>query len=247
MITCILVDDEPNNVEALQYMLEKQHPSIRILHTAHSVDEALAFIQLHPPDLVFLDIQMPGKNGFDLLAQLPDRSLEVIFVTAYDQYGIHAVKYSALDYLLKPIDEKELEAAIHKAEERIEAKRYNINLEHLIRNMKDQAQDPTLALSIGYETRFVNVSSIVRCKADNNYTEIYLQSGEIWLISKTLKEYDELLTPQGFLRVHQSHLINRSYIARIKKGLNASLILKDGTEIPIARQKKNRMMQQIEQ
>ncbi|GHE45540.1 LytR/AlgR family response regulator transcription factor [Sphingobacterium griseoflavum] len=238
-ISYLIVDDEPNNIAVLKNYLKKHTDSMHLLGTACHVDEAVALIKECQPELIFLDIQMPQKNGFDLLQELGERNFEVIFVTAYDRFGIQAIKFSALDYLLKPLNFTELENALAKAMHKVKEKKRNANLENLIQNLNNKVfDDHKIALPTGRETRYIAVSSIVRCQADNNYTEIHLHDGECIIISKTLKEYDELLSPYGFLRTHQSHLINPSYLLSLSKGQSPQIHMYGGNVVPIARQKK---------
>lgn len=238
MINCYIVDDEPNNVDSLRYILMNNHPEIFVLGDQIDPNKAIAEINQLKPDLLFLDIQMPNKNGFELLNDISHKAFEVIFITAYDQYGIQAVKISALDYLLKPINESELAKAIEKAEIKINAKRKNSNLENLLRNFNDEKTDSKIALIIDKQTRYVPISEIVRCQADNNYTEVYLIDGRKVILSKTLKDFEEMLAGFGFLRCHHSHLVNIKYIQGIQgPGFN-KILLNNDLLIPISRMKK---------
>lgn len=238
MISCYIIDDEPNNIDSLMYILKNNHPEIRIIGYSLNPDQAIEQINSSKPDILFLDIQMPNKNGFELLNEIENSDFEVVFITAYDEYGIQAVKISALDYLLKPLNEVELAGAIKKATEKINEKRQNANLENLLLNFNYNALDPKIALAMNRQTQFVSVSEIIRCQADNNYTEIYLEDGSKVIISKTLKEYDEMLKGLGFLRCHHSHLINIKHIQGIIGPGFHKILLNDKTEIPISRMKK---------
>ena len=238
MINCYIVDDEPNNVESLRYILKNNHPEIYILGYQTDSSKAIVEIDQLKPDLLFLDIQMPNKNGFEILNEISHEGFEVIFITAYDQYGIQAVKISALDYLLKPIIEAELAHAIEKAEIKINSKRENSNLKNLLRNYKDINTDPKIALIINKQTRYISISEIIRCQADNNYTEVYLKDGSKAILSKTLKDFEEMLNGFGFLRCHHSHLVNINYIRGIQgPGFN-KILLNNDFLIPISRMKK---------
>ncbi len=241
MITCILVDDEPNNLESLKQLIAGYFPQMVVKDTASNAEEAIDKILVHQPDLLFLDIQMPVRNGFELLSSLPKIDFEVIFVTAHDQYGIQAIKFSALDYLLKPVDIRELTKSVHKAEARISAKKRNLNLENLLTNLNARPDSLKIALPVSQETRFVSITEIFRCQADDNYTEIYLTSGETLVVSKTLKEYEELLSPYYFLRTHQSHLVNVSYVKSMLKEDGGVLLMTNGKKIPISRQKREQV------
>src|SRR5882757_6914583 len=195
----IIVDDEVSNRENLASLLKVYAGDIQVCATAENVDDTLAAIKHHKPDLVFLDIQLHNRSGFDILKQLDEINFEIIFVTAYDNYGIQAVKFAALDYLLKPIDTDELTLAINKARVAIEKKQHNDRLNYLLDYLKDDNQvKPRIALPLFNETRYVNINEIVRCEADNTYTKFILKSGEQILVSKTLKEYADMLLTYGF-------------------------------------------------
>lgn len=236
-IRCVLIDDEVNNLENLQYLLQQHCSGVEIAGRASSADEGIQLIKEVDPDLVLLDIQMPVKSGFDLLKSFDTVSFEVIFVTAYDQYGIQAIKFSALDYLLKPVDTDDLKQAIDKAKQRITLKQQNSNISNLIAYLqKPQQESPRIALPNLLQTRYVKVNEIVRCEASDNYTHFFLENGEKILVSRTLKEYAELLKPYSFQRTHQSHLVNMHYVKSFLKEDGGTLLLQDNTKIPISRQ-----------
>ena len=237
----ILVDDELANLENLQALLTKNCPEVRVVAVSNNIDDAFEQINLHRPDLIFLDIQMGKTTGFDLLNKLVEKTFEVIFVTAYDNYGIQAVKFAALDYLLKPVDPDELILAVSKAEARIANKINGEQLNFLLNQIKrtDPAV-PKIALPQQHEIRYVSVDDIVRCIADNTYTFFHLSSGEQILISKPLKEYADLLKPQGFVRAHQSHLVNPKFVKSWLKEDGGLLLMNNGDKIPVS--KPNREM-----
>lgn len=236
-IRCVLIDDEVNNLENLQYLLQQYCTGLEIVGKAGSADEAIQLIKTIKPDLILLDIQMPGKSGFELLKSFDTISFEVIFVTAYDHYGIQAIKFSALDYLLKPVDVEELKQAIDKARQRIALKQLNGNVNNLIAYLqKPQQESPRLALPTLSQTYYVKVNEILHCQASDNYTEFFLENGEKILVSRTLKEYAELLKPYGFHRTHQSHLVNTRYVKSLLKEDGSILLLQNNTKIPISRQ-----------
>ena len=232
----LIVDDEVSNRENLQHLLQRYAPDVNVCALTEDVDQAFKAIKQQRPELVFLDIQLQGQSGFDLLKQLDEISFEIIFVTAYDQYGIQAVKFAALDYLLKPIDIDELTTAISKARKAIQRKQKNERLNYLLEYLKDDNQvKARIALPMFGETRYVNISDIVRCEADNTYTRFLLTGGEQLLVSKTLKEYADLLANYGFLRTHQSHLVNMAYIKSWLREDGGSLLLTDYTKIPVSK------------
>ncbi|MCX2582361.1 LytR/AlgR family response regulator transcription factor [Pedobacter sp. MR22-3] len=237
----ILVDDEMANLENLQALLMKNCPQVKVVSISSNIDDAFEQINLHRPDLLFLDIQMGKNTGFDLLNKLIEKPFEVIFVTAYDNYGIQAVKFAALDYLLKPVDPDELVAAVIKAEARIANKINGEQLNFLLNQIKRSEQNiPKIALPQQHEIRYVSVDDIVRCVADNTYTFFHLSNGEQILISKPLKEYADLLKPQGFVRAHQSHLVNPKFVKSWLKEDGGLLLMSNGDKIPVS--KPNREM-----
>ncbi|RKR80533.1 LytTR family two component transcriptional regulator [Mucilaginibacter gracilis] len=242
MIKAIIVDDERFNIRNLQSLLNSQHSEIEVAGTATSPSQARGLILDLKPDVVFLDIQMRGMNGFELLKSLDERSFEVIFVTAYDEYGIMAIKFSALDYLLKPISIIELNKAVDKIKDRISTKKQNLRLENLLYLLDNQDRDENekIALPTLKETYLIPVKNIVRCESSNNYTTFFLVDGVSHLISKPMYEYEELLSPYGFIRCHQSHLVNKKHIVSILNEDSGYLIMEyTGSKVPISKQKKS--------
>lgn len=240
MIKAVIIDDEKNNVDNLQGLLLKHCSQVLVVATARNADDAATAIASYEPELIFLDIQLPGRNGFDLLMALPHRAFEVIFVTAFDRYGIQAVKFSALDYLLKPVDIEELKTAVQKAEERIKQKKQNLPLENLLQLLENRQRrdEHRLALSSLKETRLVKTEEIIRCESSNAYTAFYLKDGQKITVSKPIFEYEELLREYGFFRCHQSHLVNKQYVKSWIKEDGGYLLLLDGTHVPVSRNKK---------
>jgi two-component system LytT family response regulator len=232
----IIVDDEVSNQENLHQLLKTYAADVQVVAMAGDVSEAAIAIKTHRPDLVFLDIQLHAQSGFDLLKQLDEINFAVIFVTAYDNYGIQAVKFAALDYLLKPIDIDELNAAIDKARKTVQQTKKHERLDHLLEYLKDEKQvSPRIALPMFGETRYVNIHDIVRCEADNTYTRFFLTNEEQVLVSKTLKEYADMLERYGFFRTHQTHLVNIACIKSWIREDGGSLLLNDNSKIPISK------------
>ncbi|RDV11795.1 DNA-binding response regulator [Pontibacter diazotrophicus] len=243
----ILIDDEISNLENLRTLLEKHCPKVTIMATAQSVSAAVDAIEKYLPDLVFLDIQMGEQTGFDVLKLLPRRNFEVIFVTAYDQYGIQAVKFAALDYLLKPIDIEELINAVNKAEYKLATQIQTSQLDFLLQQLKKtDTHVSTIAIQMQSETRYVTLSEIIRCEADNTYTYFFLANSEKILVSKSLKEYADLLRPNGFLRTHQSHLVNPKYVKSWLKEDGGILLLTSGEKIPVSKPNKETVKQALQ-
>ncbi|WP_316792805.1 LytTR family DNA-binding domain-containing protein [Pedobacter frigoris] len=242
MMKAILVDDEPANLENLSALIKKHCSQIEIVAVEKDVAQAAISVKNHRPDLLFLDIQMGTHTGFDLLNLLPDKSFEIIFVTAYDHYGIQAVKFAALDYLLKPVDIDELVTAVGKAEQKIREKKQNQQLDFLLNLIKKgDSAPPKIALPQLQEIRYVQVSDIIRCEADNTYTNFFLSSGEKIMVSKPLKEYADMLQPHGFIRSHQSHLVNPAFVKSWLKEDGGTLLLTEGYKIPVSKPNRERV------
>ncbi|MDB5211789.1 MAG: DNA-binding response regulator [Sediminibacterium sp.] len=248
LVTAVIIDDEQNNIDNLEILLEQYCPQLTVVATALNATDGEAIILEHDPDIVFLDIQMPGKNGFALLQSLKTHNFELIFVTAYDQYGIQAVKFSALDYLLKPIDVEELKTAVYKAIYRSTEKKQNKKLENLLQVLEHQQQKDLhrIALTSAKETRFIRTQDIIRCESSNNYTTFFLFGREKIMTSKPIFEYEEILVNYGFIRCHQSHLVNKKHIKSWVKEDGGFLLLDDNTQVPISRQKKEYVRGELE-
>lgn len=242
----IIVDDESKSRSNLRHLLQEYCPTIEVAGEAASAHEALKIIKQVVPDLLFLDIEMPSGTGFDLLKSLNgNQNFEVIFVTAFDKYGIEAVKACALDYLLKPLNIFELVAAVEKAQTRLSPLKENIQLKELVANMDRREEEKRIALPLADKIAFVPVNKIIRLEADGNYTHFLLEGTKQLLVCKTLKEFDELLSGQYFLRTHQSHLVNLRKIASYVKTEGGYILLEDGSQVPVSRQKREEVMKRI--
>lgn len=236
----ILIDDERNNLDNLRQLLETYCPELILCGDAMNADEGLALIQSAKPQLVFLDIQMPGKNGLEMLKELKQQDFEVIFVTAFEKFAIEALRFSALDYLLKPISVAELQAAVTRAMQKFKQDSKNRNLENLVAYLLQQNQRESyrIALPAQRETRFVSPQDIIRCESSNNYTTVYLADHSKLLVSKGIYEFEEMLRDYGFIRCHQSHLVNKSHIKSWIKSDGESLLLSNEDLIPVAKSKR---------
>jgi len=238
VIKSIIIDDEIANIKNLNVLLNKYCPEITIVNTSDNIYDAEKIIRADKPDLIFLDIRLKEKTAFDLLPNIQDILFEVIFVTAYDEYGIQAIKFASLDYILKPINIKELQTAVAKAVLKIKSNQQNSQIQFLIDQLQPAQPSRKIALPMQSEIRYVNIDEIIRCKADNTYTTFHL-TNETIIISKSLKEYTDLLTPYGFIRTHQSHLINTKYIKSWLKEDGGTILLENGKKIPVSRQKRD--------
>lgn len=238
----LIVDDERNNRENLSLLLSEYCGDVKVIGMAGSVDEALKIIGSEEPDLVFLDIRMPEKDGFKLLESLEEVRFEVIIVTAYNQYAIQAIKFCAVDYLLKPIDVAELIHAVDLVSRRISRKQENERLKQLIYHMNREGPPEKIGLASQNRIDFIEIARIIRCEADSNYTHVFLENREKITISKTLKDFEELLRDNGFLRLHQSHLVNSVHIKTYQKNDGGYIIMNDDTIIPVSRTKKKEVL-----
>ena len=242
----IIVDDESANVKNLTILLNKYCPQVEILGFANNNQDGLSLFEVEKPDLLFLDIQLDNDTGFNLLKLLPKKDFEVIFVTAYDNYGIQAIKFAALDYILKPIDIDELVSAVNKAEIKLKEKHQTMQLDFLVSHIKrDHAVPLKIALPQQKEIVYVLLTNIVRCEAEGTYTFFYLKNGEKILVSKVLKEYAELLENNGFIRTHQSHLVNLTFVKSWLKEDGGMLLLETGEKIPVSRPHKDKVKHQL--
>jgi two-component system LytT family response regulator len=248
LISAVIIDDERNNIDNLSILLKEFFPELSIIGEATDAVYAEKLILQHKPDIVFLDIQMPEKSGFDLLTSLAVHDFELIFVTAFDQFGIQAVKFSAIDYLLKPVKAEELRKAVQKAISRRLEKKHNKQLENLLDVLQHQQLKDThrIALPSSKETRFIKTNEIIRCESSNNYTTFFILNGESIITSKPIFEYEEILQVYGFIRCHQTHLVNKRYIKSLVKQDGGYLLLENGAKIPISRLKRELVKKELE-
>ena len=243
MLRAVIVEDELRSRETLLGLYCK---NLEVIGEAENVQEGLQLIQKSKPDVVFLDIQMPDGSGFKLLEQIENLNFDVIFTTAYDQFAIKAIRYSALDYLLKPIYPDDLVVAVNKAEKNKQIQKSNSNIKVLLDNInRPPAEPPKIILSTTEKINVVKVDEIVRCESDNYYTMFFFTNGKRLLVSKTLKEQEELLGEHNFIRPHKSHLINVKYIKSYLKTDGGVILMEDGSRVPVSRRKKEHIMEII--
>ncbi|WP_237249371.1 LytR/AlgR family response regulator transcription factor [Sphingobacterium faecale] len=247
MIRALLIDDETANINNLKAMLAKYCPQVTILATADTILEATELIEIHRPNLLFLDIEMGSSTGFDLLRRIDTIDFQVIFVTAYHQYGIQAIKHAALDYLLKPIDIDELKLAVAKADEKINTLTQRSQVDFLLQQWTSKRLPQKIALSFQNETRYLAIQDIVRCEADDTYTVFHFRREPKIIASKPLKEYSEILTPHGFIRTHQSHLINPNYVKSWLKEDGGTILLENEVKIPVSKPNRERVKEALTQ
>ncbi len=241
MVSAVIIDDEKSGRTHLATLVNQFCSEIEIAGMADGVESGLQLLKESPPQLLFLDIEMNDGTGFDLLEKYGRISFEVIFVTAYNQYGVHAIKFSAIDYILKPIDERVLMKAVDKAAKQIELKNENIRLKNLLQNVSLGNQNKRIALPFVDHIDFVEVNKIIRLEAEGSYTRLIV-GDDVFLVSKNLKEYEEMLSLHGFIRTHQAHLVNPAYIKSLVKSDGGYLLLVNGDTVPISRLRKNEVI-----
>jgi len=245
MITATIVDDEQDCCESLAVLLERWCPEVKILDICYSGEAAIHSIQERAPQILFLDIEMPFMNGFELLEKLGGIHFELIFTTSYDQYAIKAIRFSALDYLLKPVDREELQKAVQKA-----AQRNQHPLPQQLDMLLQQLKHPTVPLQkIAIPTmegfQLLAADSIVSCESDSNYTRIYLKDKRKLMAARGLKEMEEILDAYPFIRIHHSHIVNINEVERYVKGEGGYLIMSDGSTINVSRSRKDLLLKRL--
>jgi two-component system, LytTR family, response regulator len=245
-IRLILVDDEKRVRTTIKSVLELHYPNAIVIGEAENILSAKELIHSLQPDLVLLDIKMPGGTGFDLLKQVWPCPFKVIFITAFDQYAIQAFKYSAVDYLLKPIIPEDLVLALDKSAEQLNRNNETLKLENLLDNFSQLTKDAKkIVLNTQDKIHIVGINEIIRCESDANYTTFSLLNKKPVVMSKPLKEYDEMLSPFGFFRCHHSHLVNLSMIDRLEKREGGVLIMKDHSEAMVSSRKYSELLAAI--
>lgn len=246
MIHAIIVEDEKMSRETLRRLLEKYCPEVEVVAEADGYRKGVEEIRKHHPDVIFLDIQMPDGSGFRLLEEMEEIDFEIIFTTAFDQFAIKAIKYSALDYLLKPVIPQDLVEAVERVARKKAERNKNKNLENNLKGTEMQEErSQKIILSTAEMIHVIDVDDIVRCESDNYYTHFFFLDGRKLLISKTLKENEDLLSPYNFIRPHKSHLVNIKYIKSYVRQDGGYILMNDGTRIPVSRRKKDKMMEII--
>ncbi len=248
MIRTVIIDDEPNARQLIANVLELYCENVELVGQAESVDTGLELINKLKPELVLLDIQMPDGSGFDLLKKIENIDFKFIFITAHQQYAIKAIKLSALDYVLKPINTNELIDAIEKAELSHEnADEIRTKLDNFQNNINSNNPDKRISINTTDSVYSIRIKDILYCRSDKNYTEIFLLNKSKLLISKTLKEFEHLLADYGFFRAHQSYLVNMKFVNRFAKiGLGGSAVLDNDVKIPVSSRKREGFLRYME-
>jgi len=244
MIRCVLIDDENNSLEMMEWLIKTYCPQVAIEAMCNSSEKGIEAINKFKPEVVFLDIEMPHMNGFDMLEQFDKLSFDVVFCTAYDQFAIKAFKYSALNYLLKPVDPADLQETFRRLEEKKSSpskEQIELLLQNIRENMKPAVQ--RIALTTGDGMIFVAVENILYCEAESNYTSVVLKDGKKILVSKVLKDIDETLSGSGFYRIHNSFLINLNHIKKYVRGDGGYVIMDNDVTVSISRSRRHEFME----
>jgi len=245
MITATIVDDEPDCCETLVMLLERYCPEVKVLDICYSAETAMQSIKEHQPQILFLDIEMPFMNGFELLEKLGKINFQLIFTTSYDQYAIKAIRFSALDYLLKPVDREELQRSVQKA-----AQRNKHPLPQQLDMLLQKLRHPTIPVNkIAIPTmegfQLLPAESIISCESEGNYTYLFLKDKRKIIASRNLKEIEELLEDYPFIRIHHSHIVNINEVEKYIKGEGGHLIMSDGSSINVSRSRKELLLKRL--
>lgn len=247
MIKAVLIDDDLNLRKGMKALIEKYASGIQVVGEAEGLTDAINVINSKMPQVVFLDIQLSEGTGFDILKKLAELhgniSFQVVFITAYEQYAIKAFRFSALDFLLKPVDPEELQNVVEKIKMTLQRNQDFEHIELLLENIRKKDNFKRIALSTSDGIHLFDISKIIRCESADNYTKFFMKDGKTILISKTLKEYEELLSEHGFERIHQSHLINLAYLKSYIKKDGGYIIMSDNSHLPISQRKKEHLQE----
>ena len=245
MLRAIIIDDELRSCQTLEKLIVDFCGNVEVLALCQTVNAGIEAISRNKPDLVFLDVNMKGESGFDLLSKIQPIDFEIIFATAYSEYSIKAFKFSAIDFLLKPIDIDDLKRAIEKVEQRKNSD-IAVRIEQLITNLKPTSpKQYKLAIPSSDGLVFVKISDIIYCEASGNYTIFFIADGRKYLVGRTLKEYEDMLTDQDFFRIHNSHLINLNAIKKYIRGEGGQVIMLNDATLDVSKRKKEPFLKKI--
>jgi two-component system LytT family response regulator len=238
----VIIDDEEHARQTIARMIRDEADDVEIVGEAGDIQTGLELLRVEKPDVLLLDIDLPDGSGFDLLEQLPRYDFKLIFITAFEEYAIKAFRFSALDYLLKPFDPDDVRTAFKKAREIIEKEETQLKLDAFLYNIEHMSKETRkIVLRTSESIHLVNVQDIMHCRSDGNYTHIFLSDRKKLLVSKTLKEFDTMLTPYGFFRIHQSHLINLNFMDHFSREQD-QVVLKDATALPVSSRRKDHLL-----
>ena len=245
MMDILLIDDEPKARMILRDLLAEYCPKLKVIGEAEGVQSGLALLKAEDPDLIFLDIRMKDGTGFDLLDSIKHRTFQLIFTTAYDEFALKAFEYNAIDYLLKPIDPDKLVLAVDKIQVKAPATPSMEQIQALLQSMQSQTLD-RISLPTSEGLRYFKIKEITRLEASNNYTTFYSSTKEKVMVSKTIKNYERILPPEIFYRVHQSHIININFVTEFLKEDGGYALMEDKSKIPVSRRKKNGLIDALD-
>ena len=245
MIRSLVIDDEQNCIESLVFDLQKYCRDVEVLETCTSPKQALLSIKKHKPDLIFLDVQMPWMNGFEMLELIDEIDFAIIFTTAYDQFAAKAFRLSAVDYLLKPVDVNDLKEAVRKAGEKIQQKTGAANITNLLNNFKKPEVSQRIAFPGREGFEFIEAGKIVYAQAEGSYTHVFLNDKRKLIISKTLSDIEEMLPAENFQRIHHSTLVNISHVTHLFKSDGGYIVLDTGEKLAISKSKKESLMERL--
>ncbi len=238
VLKAILVDDELNSLQNLQFKIREYCPSVRVVDQTQNPEEAIRMIQQHKPDVIFLDIEMPRMSGFKMLEQIPEVDFEVIFITAYNHYAINAIRISAFDYLVKPVAIEDLQQTVDRLGN-FKIKKTNERAKLLKQNLANpKSQDDHIAIPTNDGLEFIQIKQIIRIESSSNYSKLVLQNGQQLLVTRQLKDFEELLQDYRFYRVHHSHLVNLNFIAKYIRGDGGQISMRNGDMVDVSRRKK---------
>ncbi len=238
MVRAVIVEDETDSRDLLKRYLREGEYEVEICGETDNIEDGISLIQSEKPNLVFLDIQLKDGSSFKLLERLDNRNFDIIFITAYDDYALKAFKYSTLEYILKPIDRDKLRAAMQWVQKEPKTE-VNQQIQLLLDQFKNQKRQEKISIASADGIYFIRIKEIVRCEGADNYTLVHLLNKEKIVVSKTIKEFEEMLRGDGFFRVHKSHLINLNYMKKFVKGEGGYIIMEDGRTIEVSRRRKN--------
>jgi two-component system, LytTR family, response regulator len=245
MLTAIIIDDERRSRNTLRQKLLQHCPEVEIVAECENGEEGIKCIEEKAPAIVFLDVEMPRMNGFTMLQQVQHRNFELIFITAYDHYAIRAIKFSALDYLVKPIEIKDLCQAIDRVKEKKQQTAPNQRLELLLQNLDQKKQERfRIAVPTNSGLQFIRIEHIIYLEAQDNYTHIFLNDRK-YMVSRTLKDFEDMLPAETFLRIHNSHIINKNFAEKYIRGDGGQVVLSNGVVLDIAKRKKTEFLKAI--
>jgi len=246
MLNAIIIDDERNSRNALRQKLLNHCTNVMIIAECENGEEGIENIEKKKPDIVFLDVEMPRMNGFTMLQQLKNKNFEVIFVTAYDHYAIKAIRYSALDYLVKPVEIDDLKNAINRVIEKMNITKPNARLELLLENIvSDKTKFTRIAIPTVQGLQFIKIEHIISLEASANYTKFHLCNNIKYTVSKTLKEFEDMLPSDIFIRIHNSHIINKNYVEKYIRGDGGQVVLSNGSVLDISKRKRAEFLKAI--